>query len=196
MTVLLCLLSLCSGCATHGYFSNRFQDGADMLSVSLGAGVGVKGRVGPLQVGLLGDLPLVGLRGGEIVKNGIIFTETEYAKNEFLGGWEFDMQLLFFGGEIFESCGPYRGKRFVAVVDPFTPGTDDPVSRVPFLSKVLPFSHPYNYQIEAVIGLGPSIRLGCNFAEMLDFLLGWFGFDLLHDDIHGKQVHREQDFDE
>jgi hypothetical protein len=40
----------------------------------------------------------------------------------------------------------------------------------------------YYTQIEAVVALGPSFRFGFNPAELLDFLLGWFGVDIFHDD--------------
>jgi hypothetical protein len=39
-------------------------------------------------------------------------------------------------------------------------------------------------QIEIVAAVGPSIRIGVNPGEILDFVVGWLGFDLYDDDIY------------
>ena len=38
-------------------------------------------------------------------------------------------------------------------------------------------------QLEVVIGLGGTLRLGFNPGVLLDFLLGWFTIDISYDDI-------------
>ena len=45
----------------------------------------------------------------------------------------------------------------------------------------------YYAQMEAVIGLGPSIRLGFNPGEVLDFVLGWFTIDIFNDDLEWRK---------
>ena len=42
----------------------------------------------------------------------------------------------------------------------------------------------YLTQVEAVVGLGPSIRLGFNPGELLDFILGWVTLDIFNDDLN------------
>jgi hypothetical protein len=43
--------------------------------------------------------------------------------------------------------------------------------------------YPYFTQIEGVVALGPSIRLGLNIGELLDFVVGWAGLDIYGDDL-------------
>ena len=42
-------------------------------------------------------------------------------------------------------------------------------------------------QVEAVVGLGPSIRLGFNPGELLDFILGWTTLDIYKDDLEWEK---------
>ena len=46
-------------------------------------------------------------------------------------------------------------------------------------------NYPAHYwtQIEVTAGAGPSVRVGFNPGELVDFLVGWFGVDLYNDDI-------------
>ena len=44
----------------------------------------------------------------------------------------------------------------------------------------------YLTQIEAVVGLGPTIRLGFNPGELLDFFFGWTTLDLFQDDLNRR----------
>ena len=44
------------------------------------------------------------------------------------------------------------------------------------------------YQIDLTVALGLSLRVGFNPAELLDFVLGWFGSDILDDDVGRKQA--------
>ncbi len=45
----------------------------------------------------------------------------------------------------------------------------------------------YYTQAEACVGLGPSIRLGINPGEILDFLFGWTTIDLFGDDLEWQR---------
>ncbi len=42
---------------------------------------------------------------------------------------------------------------------------------------------PYYSQIDIVAAAGLSVRFGFNPGELADFLLGWFGVDIYHDDL-------------
>jgi len=45
----------------------------------------------------------------------------------------------------------------------------------------------YWTQIEAVIGIGGTLRLGFNPGELLDFILGWTTIDIYGDDLEAKK---------
>ena len=45
------------------------------------------------------------------------------------------------------------------------------------------YTPSYFSQIEAVLGVVISVRVGFNPGELLDFILGWFGIDIYDDDI-------------
>lgn len=46
----------------------------------------------------------------------------------------------------------------------------------------------FNYgQVEVVVGVGPGVRVGVNFIEIADFIVGFLGIDLCDDDIAGRR---------
>jgi hypothetical protein len=45
----------------------------------------------------------------------------------------------------------------------------------------------YPYQFEVYVGLHYGIRLGLNFAEILDFLMGWTTYDWMEDDLEDTE---------
>ena len=45
------------------------------------------------------------------------------------------------------------------------------------------YSKEYLYQVEIFLGTYAAVRLGFNFAEVLDFVLGIFSIDILEDDV-------------
>ena len=49
------------------------------------------------------------------------------------------------------------------------------------ITTIGPFDRGHT-QIEAAIGIGPSLRLGFNPGELLDFILGWTTVDIYGDD--------------
>lgn len=53
-----------------------------------------------------------------------------------------------------------------------------------------PFGYPSgtSWKIEATAGLYGGGRVGFNFAELADFVLGIFSYDLLGDDVAGKEA--------
>jgi hypothetical protein len=166
---------LCGGCASH--LGSRGRDAADILTLSIGTGVGGRLRAGPLHAGLVADSGTTGLRGGRL-HSGL---QGDSGTLEYLGfpiDKVADLQPRpCFASEAFEPLDP-RGKGYTAF------------SRVPFLTTTLyteegvsgPRFHPYLTQVEAQIGLLLMFRIGLNPGEALDFLLGWFGLDLFADD--------------
>lgn len=168
---LLLVIPFVSGCATSGYLADRGRDAADIFTLGVGAGAGAKARVGPFQTGLMADLPLAGLRGGELTSNT-------------RGGWfpdSSDFQAIIAGGESFMNTELNRGKEFEA-------GTTANDIFTPFFNRLeFDYRAPYYYtQLEAVIGVGLTFRIGLNPGEAVDFVLGWFGIDLFFDDRHGR----------
>lgn len=166
-----------TGCGTtRGYFGDRGRDAMDIVTVTGGLGIGGKLRLGPFQPALLHNTDIVGLRLGQGFAGWEATTETFVP---------FPMRC--FGDTApFPNCGfqmearnrfhKDRGKCIYAY------------SPLPFVAKG--YHAAYYTQIEAVIGLGPSIRIGFNPGELIDFILGWGMVDIFRDDIGRK--HRKQ----
>jgi hypothetical protein len=173
--IMLAIVSGVTGCATtRDYFIDRARDASDIFTATIGVGAGTKARIGPLQTGLLLELPLVGLRGGELSAGNrldTMFSTVSRASGEVVGIW--------LGEEEFYMAKLDRRKTFHAESIPvgFTDGM--------FIYRVRDdYSAPYYYtQIEAVLGLGASVRLGFNPGELLDFILGWATLDIFRDDL-------------
>lgn len=178
----LSLLLLCCSCASTNYWQNRQQDTKDIFTISLGTGLGAKGRVGPFiltPIHLQNDS--LGLRGGEY------FTDIKGVP-KFMDQGITDTGILFFGGDIFGSdhfqFWPHdqlqrlhqRGKSFHSQEIPI------PFIQIPRNYTDRPPNYSYYGQVEGVVALGTSLRLGVNFFEAADWLLGWTTFDLLNDD--------------
>lgn len=166
------LAAITSGCASP-YMANRGRDSADIFTATVGVGGGAKARIGPFQAGLIANLDKAGLRNGEF----FIHERKPYSRRGNPG----EINLLVVGGDTSNTSETIRrrNKEFntlnliipVAIVEPET-------------SQLTPH---YFTQLEVVCGLGPSIRLGFNPGELLDFLLGWFTIDIYNDDIQGKK---------
>ena len=61
---LLAAVTLASGCAT--YVRDRAADAGDIFTVTVGTGIGVTAKAGPIHTGLGYGIDLYGLRGGEL----------------------------------------------------------------------------------------------------------------------------------
>lgn len=167
------MLLSATGCATASKFwTDRKRDAADVFTASVGVGAGVKGRVGPFHAGVLSDVTVAGLRGGQLVGKPDYYDHGR------------DIDKFSVNQEIFSPAveggriARMRGKTFVAT------------SRMQFnnndlrpWAEGLPFPYYYYTQIELVMGLGGNLRLGFNPGELADFCLGWFDVDIYHDDI-------------
>lgn len=176
------LVGLATGCASgRAYFADRGRDAADILSVSVGRGYGVKARVSLLSMGLLYDGSIAGVRGG-----------SAFAGRP--GQYCYDVQFFACGHERFAPPGSDdRQKKFEAMQD-F--GLMDRIwclappvclgPLVPAPPRVRPYALSYYTQAEVAAGLFGSLRLGVDPGEAIDFLLGWTGVDFMKDDLHMK----------
>jgi hypothetical protein len=163
---------LVAGCSPSCYFHDRWNDAKDIFTVSGSIGVGAKVRVGPVHFGPIVGQGTAGLRNGEVA-----------ASN---GGDDSELDMLFIPIErarplVFSldgtMVGQSRGKDYAVLgVIPFV-STEGWNGSIP--------AHYYS-QIEVVVGVGVMVRLGFNPGELLDFLLGWFGVDIYHDDYYAE----------
>lgn len=180
-------LVLLSGCATP-YMANRKRDAMDIVTATVGGGAGGKVRAGPLQLGLMLNLAEAGLRGGEIVKPEAIET-SDSGLSKSMEGLYFAYGLETFNGG---PLAPERGKSFHAItVAMLTAPIPESILFGPkprWPSGVHAKYNPIAYwtQVEAAIGIGGTVRLGFNFGELVDFILGWTTLDIFMDDIEGK----------
>lgn len=164
--MIVCITALCiSGCANpNAYLADRIQDAGDIFTATVGVGAGADAKVGPLNVGLLANHDKAGIRGGTL------FHDPEKSEQK---------ELLFVGETKFQTSQNAVGRNKC-------------VNNVRYL--VMDFQNnncketANLFQIEAVAGIGPSVRLGFNPAEALDFALGWFGIDIFGDDANSKKL--------
>jgi hypothetical protein len=169
---LLLSLSLICGCATSGYWADRARDGADIFSLAVGQGLGVKARIGPVTAGLLEDYTAAGLRGGEFCRQDLSERDIDYDKLRAIDG-----QFIVDNAERFNLTKLQRRKNFEA-------SSLGGGMHIPLLSLLQSdSSFAYYAQIEAVAGLYGSVRVGFNVGELFDFIIGWTTIDILHDDI-------------
>jgi hypothetical protein len=159
---MLCLL--CSGCAT-GYLGDRCRDGADIFTATAGLGGGAKIRTGPINLAV----PVCLSQNERGLRNGTFITK----KNDSGEFW-----ALLFGLDNFME-GKNRNKSCVVA----TLGPEGPTIQ----------GSPVLYtQLEVLIGLGGTIRLGFNPGELLDFILGWTTIDIYGDDLEANKQREEE----
>jgi len=185
--IIVGLSFFCSGCASTGYMGNRMRDAEDVFTASVGFGAGAKARVGPIQVGLMANIDMLGLRGGQC--GDIVWYETltreivtpfPYKMQSFMEKeYPWDYPAFAFGNDRYHvgdnrSMVARRGKTYEAV------------SPIPFVT--LAGQPEYYTQIEVVVGLLGSLRLGFNPGELLDFSLGWTTLDIYHDDLKQEEA--------
>lgn len=206
LALLLAATLLASGCTglrygsagVKRYFVDRGHDAADIFTLTAGAGVGAKVRVGPLHSGLGFFRDAWGLRGGHL---GGMWKGTYDCVLPIppLGGTTPIMESWGWFA-IFVSCADFeqlvvpapaseRGKTFFAgnmlpLVLPVL-GIAMNLRQADYLEES-PRAYRerwyYYTQIEAVVGAGGSLRAGFNPGELADFVLGWFGIDIYDDD--------------
>jgi len=176
------LSMICAGCATDGYIGNRAHDAGDVFTAGVGIGGGAKVRVGPVQTGILFDIPKAGLRGGRLS----VYSE---GKEEFISN-NHDFQFVCFGVEGFSLTNDLRHKSFQAGA---TASGEFGETYIPFFHRVRMSDHrvnrSYYTDIQVVLAIGGSIRLGFNPGELLDFILGLFMIDIYDDDLTAHRSH-------
>jgi len=162
-----------SGC-TSTYWANRGRDAADIVTLTLGTGFGVKAQVGPIQPAIIITHDIVGLRSGAVVPL-TMDIENNY---EMFFPIPIDEGTMACGAAYFHpgETGEKRRKDLdwrspFPLVAYAGPKTDPDV-----------FSPQYT-QIEVAGGAILTARLGVNVGELVDFLLGWFGVDMYKDDL-------------
>ena len=171
--------TLCAGCATTGYLGDRARDAADMFTCSRGDGFGFKVRAGIVQLGYLDTMDISGVRGGERFFD----AHQNWEEWRLIGGGE-----CFAGGRV--RTQEQRRKGTIAHERGKTYSASGLlcISIPSYERRVCP-TQPLSYltQVEMVIGAARTIRLGVNFAEALDFALGWTTLDIFSDDLERKE---------
>ncbi len=153
------LLLFITGCSTPGYFIDRGRDASDIFTAAIGVGGGAKTRVGPFSTGLIASFNYMGLQDGD----------TFYGFGE-SGDENGADGFIIWGSELSNQRNKYYLSSFLVV--PMPPPCGDAVYNKSFFT-----------QIDAVIGLGGTIKLGFNPGEFIDFILGWVSIDIYEDDI-------------
>jgi hypothetical protein len=176
--VAIAVIASMTGCATP-YMIDRKRDLADIFTARVGVGAGAKAHVGPIQAGLLFNLDCLGLRGGEMVyAKEVVNTGADI--DYVLGGHsEFDTRCLLSTN----STAWNRNKCYSLSYDMLGIPVNTPF-RCPTPNK---YSPSYFTEIEVVGGFFWTFRFGFNPGELLDFILGWVGFDIYGDDIEAKK---------
>ena len=188
-----CLLAalLASGCAsTKAYFADRGRDVGDIVSLSVGEGAGAKVRVSALSFGFLYDGSVAGLRTGSLFagRPGDYAYDVQFfcCNNEYVGppgSWERNKQYHVKQGlGIGDDGGERVGDVDWCLVPPMCLGP-----MVPGPLSVKPSRLHYYTQIDAVVGVGGTLRVGVNPGELLDLLLGVVGIDFMKDDLARRQ---------
>lgn len=188
LVVLAAVTAITTGCAsTKAYFCDRGRDAADIFTIAGGVGLGGKVRIGPVHAGLILYGADVGLYAGDIVMcdggpcRAVIGGE--------LIGWSSELMYPCSRNEL-RTAERLRAKWYFA---------ESPV--LPFITTVfnenqeesVRFPHPYWTQCEVQLGLLLSTRLGFNPGELVDFVLGWFGFDIYDDDVEARKQKTKSD---
>jgi hypothetical protein len=205
-TLALPLLILFGGCTSSDYASQRRRDALDIFTLTIGAGSGLKARVGPIQPALFQTADMSGLRAGQWLANGNLLTDNNdatgpfpiltkpqygdvFVRESFTKG---DHKVSHFRpSEVIPYSRPHTtfwGSAFGHEI--FSHGPDSishargkdifATSPYPFYIHGQPAS--YYTQIEVAGGLGMALRLGFNVGELVDFIIGFSGADLYRDD--------------
>ena len=194
---LLAAAAALSGCAATGsYFADRGRDLADVASLTFATGYGAKVRAGPIHTGSLVHTDMAGLRGGAPLWG----LPEDHGRD-----YEAFFPFIPFG-----TPGRCSFEDFHASYD--SGEADDPIilrhkayearGSMPLVttdfSPVLPSTqyddtpgdylfHPYWTQVDLAADIVIGVRVGCNPGELVDFVLGWFGADILDDDLGKKR---------
>lgn len=161
------MLSLTTGCATtQGYFTDRGRDACDTVTLSVEeTGVSASAQV------LFWGTGLGRAKGsGFGLRSGIV------------GNYDFDEFGIILGGKkslALHGADDNRGKGYGSMA----------YQLIPIGDAYMPRAERFNFWCaEVSLCLGVGARAGCNFAEILDFILGWFTIDILNDDLEPRKA--------
>ena len=180
---LFILMFIGGGCASSGYLTARCRDASDVFTVAVGVGVGAKIRVGPIAPGLIVCHDFAGLRAGTCFLGNNNPLESDVAAPFPITLRSWDNKMSFghdvFSLQLFNQATERPQESFIVQRN------KDVVIMNP-LPCIALGKHACDYtQIEAVVGVGGSLRLGFNAGELMDFILGWTTLDIYHDDKIG-----------
>lgn len=170
--IIVCLfVPLIAGCA---YLHDRARDTMDIVTVS--------GEVGSVNASLQIFKGMTGLGGGE--GEGFGF------RSGVLGQYEYEeAHLVAFGMKGF--LPQDEDSRCKAYLMDYSWHFRDKHSPTITIKEGLWHNA---WQIELAVSLGVGVRAGINFAELLDFLLGWSMLDICRDDVATRnKVEEESD---
>jgi len=175
-----------TGCtSTKGYFLDRRRDAGDIFTANVGTGYGAKARVGFLQTGLLSNTDVAGLRAGSL------FGPSGSSEFELGPIGLITVPIIYFM-PAFGATGTKTYRNYNTGRDQFTVGGTSQArgKEIDSWSSTLIVTHdslPHLTQIEVVVGVCGSIRLGFNPGELLDFILGWTTIDIYGDDLEARK---------
>jgi len=155
LAVLAPIAALATGCATP-YMIDRGRDARDIITATVGVGLGAKIRLGPVHAGVLINHDVIGLRDSALNRYGLSLNSVHGLALE----WETAIlplpgpyQEWVFACDAFAVPQPFNGRHLKA--DYIA------LSHFPFITTSGMRRQSYT-QIEVVVGLGPSCRLGFN----------------------------------
>lgn len=170
--MLLAALMCGSGCAT-GYMQSRCVDAMDVFTCSVGVGGGAKARIGPVRAGLFINHDVAGLRGGR-------FSRYPSGGEAILRTVDFDAVVVSQENFVPDTAGRHKEFMAVGLVGLSRVSMPDGYCGTNCLARY--HAPAYYGQVEVALGVGGTLRLGFNVVELLDFGVGWLGFDFLRDD--------------
>jgi hypothetical protein len=202
--VLLLTIGVMGGCSTP-YMNDRGRDIADIFTITLGDGVGVTARAGPVHLGLFYGKDQAGLRSGEfdtppsyVRSEGIARTLDPLLVLPNLGGGPWCFWHEEYSGGLQKVPNPEGGiiNLARARAKDYNVSGNCPFIAVPVLSELdrnAGFKYPFYFltEVEIAIGIGKTLRLGLNPGELLDFILGWTTIDIFGDDIEVRKLKEE-----
>jgi len=166
---LLCVFTAMAGLTSSCAFTeNRLRDVGDIFTITCGIGFGGGLHVGPVSTGAGMVWDVYGLSSGYFGKNQM---------GHFSSGCSF--HLIVIGTEDAWSNLETRNRAKEYNADCYFIGL--PVYEQGLKGK--PLVPPYFFQFEASAGFFGALRVGFNVAELVDFVLGFAGIDLLRDDV-------------
>lgn len=173
LPVIMIFMTSCA--STRSYFADRGRDTLDVMTVTVGIGAGIHARLGPFPFGAWSATDVAGLRYGSFFAR-IPDTDEREEVNSKLMSFLLPIMLIFSpGGEM----------NWDSLPDIWHYGNYYPMNEIQLLrNKSTENLEVPNYtQLEASVGIGPSLRLGLNPGEFLDLVLGLTTIDIFDDDI-------------